>query len=405
MLNLMVDASNMCQLDCTYCYFGKKGCSLMNAKKVFEAVKKVVLAVGKKLELLSIHYMGGEPILGWKRILELNKKTKFFCEKKGIEFRWSMTSNLVGLTEGKKEFMLKEKAGIHCSIDGPKHVQNLNRPFSNGKGSFEIVDKHIGLALQITPNDTARVTVTPQSSHHLKEIAEYLFDKGFENIGLFPSFNMDWKEEDFAAWIKGIREASDVAMLKKKQISSVLHLKKREKPEFDFCGAGKGLWALDVKGFLYNCHRLTNYPEYALINAADSTAEEVKKAMIEKTLAPCNIQIPDKCKKCSALNYCSGGCWADNLCENNNVYLPESIACKFRQITHEALREYLDMPHMRIGGKDSIRMEICCILADWCILRDGHPKCDSCESCYASCQGCDLCYMCNGCQYVCVPRD
>ena len=333
---------------------------------------------------LQVHYMGGEPMLGWKEILKLNKEMKAFCEENGIKFGWSMTSNLVALNEEKKELMIKENAGIHCSVDGPKFIQDMNRPFLNGDGSFEIVDKNISLALQISPQDTARVTITPLSSHHIPEIVEYLFSKGFERVGLFPSYNLDWEENDLRAWEEGIRKACEISFEKKKQISTVIHPRRREKIEFDYCGAGKGLWALDVEGVLYNCHRLTNKREYAIINASDSSVEEIREAMIEKSLAPCNIEVPEKCKECPALKFCSGGCWAENLYINKDQYFPEGVACAFRQITHRAIKEYLDMPNIDIKAWQCIAFVICCMVA-----------CDGCE---VGCHTCDGCYHCESCE-------
>lgn len=390
-INLMIDATNKCQLGCTYCYFGEKSCSVMDTDKLFIAVKNVIYAIGPQLEVVGIHYMGGEPLLGWKRILELNKKIKNFCEEKGIKFGWSLTSNLIALTEKKKEVMIREKAGIHCSVDGPEFIQNTNRPFRNGKGSFNIVDKNIDLALQISPKDTARVTITPESSHHMEKITHYLFDKGFEVIGIYPAYNLDWKQKDIEAWTKGIVKSFDIAIERKKKISTIVHPNSKEKPEFEYCGAGKGLWALNVNGVLYNCHRLTNQPENAIIDASISEIDAIKKAMITRSLAPRTIKAPNKCLECSALNFCSGGCWADNLCANGNSYQPEALACTFRQITLEAIKNYLGLNTISIKDWQCMLFVICCLIAcDGC---EG-GGCQSCESgCQSGCDNCDrMCY-------------
>jgi len=98
-LSLMVDATTACQLACEYCYFGDKGCKVMDPEKLYLAITKFSIAFGPQVKKLRIHYMGGEPLIAWDRMLKLNQKVREFCEVSQIKFGWGLTSNLIALDE------------------------------------------------------------------------------------------------------------------------------------------------------------------------------------------------------------------------------------------------------------------------------------------------------------------
>ena len=395
-LTLMIDATNTCQLKCTYCHYGNKGCNYMQVDKLLNATSNFITTMSP-IKKVTFHFMGGEPLIGWKQIQELTCTAKTMMAEKNIAFSWSMTSNLINLDEEKAELMKKQKAGIHSSVDGPQFIHDVNRPFRSGKGSFVTVDKNISLALQISPNDTARATITPFSSYHLPEITSYLLKKGFKKIGLFPAYNMDWQQPDFEAWEVGIKEAYVLAESQGKKISTVIRDKYYSSKKFSYCGAGRGLWAFDVNGVLYNCHHLTNQLEYAIIDASTATPEMIKNAILTKSFAPRPIEAPEKCLACPVLNYCGGGCWAENITNTGDAFLPENISCTFRQITYRSVKNHLiDPPTLQLVPDPCI-----CEFCEGCINCDDCQGCQSYQPvvcCMITCDGCEDCEGCQGCQ-------
>lgn len=206
-LSLMVDATTRCQLNCRYCYFGPKTTKTMDSTAVFSGIKALAGVFKERLRSVNVHYMGGEPLLGWEEIVQLNAKARSYFLAKGIPFRWSLTSNLVNLTKEMAEFMIAERAGIHCSVDGPMSIHDRNRPFRDGRGSFDDVIRAIPLALKISPDDTARVTVCPENAGDLSIIAEFVLGAGFRRVGLFPAFNMAWDGESINLWARSMAVA------------------------------------------------------------------------------------------------------------------------------------------------------------------------------------------------------
>lgn len=385
-LSVMVDATNMCQLDCRYCYYGRKGSQKMNVERVMAAAQNLAAVFQPKLCEINFHYMGGEPLLAWEEILALNALARPVFENTGVAFTWSLTSNLVALDERKAEHMILEKAGIHCSVDGPARIHDKNRPYRGGRPSFADVAKNVPLALRITPNDTARVTVCPEDARFMPEVAETVLGLGFQVVGLFPASGMPWEERDIEDWTEGILKAHEIigsAHEAGKRISTIVRPHGRRSEHHmthcgdgTYCGAGKGLWAIDVNGQLCFCHRLTNIPQLAVIDASEGTPQTIRKAIEQSLIPPSERSFPEMCLDCPAKQYCNGGCWADNLLVNGDSCIPDETNCRLRKASAGALKDWLNCPELT-------NEEICIFSCD---------KCDSCETCYATCYGrCDSC--------------
>lgn len=385
-LNLMIDATNICPFHCTYCYFGDKGERMMDVEKVFAGIKNFY-PLFPNIKWISFHYMGGEPLVAWKKILQLNAMAKDFFAARDIKFVWSLTSNLALLDDKKTEHMVHEKAGIHCSIDGPEDIQNKNRPYINGRGSYKDVIRHVPNALRITPEDTVRVTVCPEDATRLDEITEDMIKSGFKHIGLFPAYNMGWDDSSIEQWGLGIKKACDVAQAHGKKpdiIRTIIKFKptKADK-QYGYCGAGKGLWAFDVDGKLYFCHHFTNTCEMSLIDAPNATTEQIQSAILASQQPPQTNELPEKCQSCPARAFCGSSCWTSNFLNNGNATMPVEIECRLKKKTVEAL-EYILRTDRKLTDKEMKELTDC-------------GKCYDCENCYGGCDKCDECDRCDVC--------
>jgi len=386
-ISLMVDATNDCQLNCRYCYYGKKGKQFMNVNNVFRACSNMAEIFSGRLEHVNIHYMGGEPLLAWDRILDLNRLAEEHFERQGIPFRWSMTSNLVGLDEKKAEHMIEEGAGIHCSIDGPAEIHNHNRPFKSGRGSFSRIAKAIPLALQITPSDTARVTILPKDARKMPDIAQDIFERGFKKVGLFPVNTGDWNKRAIDDWQAGIAGAFRMADKTYNGTRSVRTMIKKSGPRekemqnFSFCGAGKGLWAIGMSGNLYFCHHHTNIEGMAIINAAASSVEEIRAAIEASCIPPKTSAVYKDCPNCPAINFCTGGCWADRLAINGCVDVPVLAHCALKVATVEAIGDAMPLSQNVIKDPEQPQSDyrLC-----W-LSCDSELHCPSSEGCVGEC--------------------
>jgi radical SAM protein with 4Fe4S-binding SPASM domain len=156
-----------------------------------------------------------------------------------------------------------------------------------------------------------------------------------------------------------------------------------KKKEFNYCGAGKGLWALDVDGKLYHCHHLTNDSMHMIIDAAHATPEAIAEAIKISSLPPRDRSINDACQNCPALEFCNGGCWAGNYLTNKSATSPAPIECTIRIATTRAIGQFI-IPTQTLENSNKTEMKMC-------------GNCNTCQNCYQSCDTCDGCNTCQDC--------
>ena len=96
---------------------------------------------------VNIGFYGGEPLLEF----DLIKKAIEYSRKKfmGKEISFSMTTNGTLLTEEIIRFLSKNKVQLVISLDGAKEINDENRVFKNGSGTYDRVIRKIDLIKQI----------------------------------------------------------------------------------------------------------------------------------------------------------------------------------------------------------------------------------------------------------------
>lgn len=78
----------------------------------------------------------------------------------GKEILFGITTNATLLTEEVIDFLLEHKFNITISIDVPKKVQDKNREFKGGQGSYDIVIKNVSLLHDKNPDLMKNVTIS-----------------------------------------------------------------------------------------------------------------------------------------------------------------------------------------------------------------------------------------------------
>lgn len=134
-----------CNLACTYCYEGKqRGSHYMSPKTadlLVQYCEENFLQQGKDL---TIDFYGGEPLLSRGLIREISLRLKASAEIQGVEYAFTLVTNGTLLTSavvsGLVPLGLK---GARITLDGPKENHDSYRPYSSGKGSFDIIVRNL----------------------------------------------------------------------------------------------------------------------------------------------------------------------------------------------------------------------------------------------------------------------
>ena len=273
-----------------------------------------------------------------KQLVEYGRSLEKPNNKK---FRFTLTTNGILLNDEILEFVNKEMGNIVLSIDGRKEINDKMRPFRGGQGSYDIIVPKFQKVAESRDqmNYYVRGTFTHNNLDFSKDVL-HLADLGFKQISVEPVVAQP--TDDYA-----IRE-EDIPILKEEYDKLAVEMIKRKKEgkAFNFfhfmidlqggpcvakrlsgCGSGTEYLAVTPWGDLYPCHQFVGNEKFLMGNVDTGVVRDD----IRDEFKCCNVYAKDKCKKCFAKFYCSGGCAANSYNFHGNINDAYDIGCELQR--------------------------------------------------------------------------
>ena len=273
-----------------------------------------------------------------KQLVEYGRSLEKPNNKK---FRFTLTTNGILLNDEILEFVNKEMGNIVLSIDGRKEINDKMRPFRGGQGSYDIIVPKFQKVAESRDqmNYYVRGTFTHNNLDFSKDVL-HLADLGFKQISVEPVVAQP--TDDYA-----IRE-EDLPILKEEYDKLAVEMIKRKKEgkAFNFfhfmidlqggpcvakrlsgCGSGTEYLAVTPWGDLYPCHQFVGNEKFLMGNVDTGVVRDD----IRDEFKCCNVYAKDKCKKCFAKFYCSGGCAANSYNFHSNINDAYDIGCELQR--------------------------------------------------------------------------
>jgi len=134
-----------CNLACKYCFEGKrKGRVFLSDKTADEFVNFVKRSDFSGKEIIKIVFYGGEPLLSLERIVSISDQIRAFTQEHGLHYSFTLITNGTLLTPAVvKRLKPLGLQGVKVTLDGPKDIHDIYRPFKSGAGSFETILRNI----------------------------------------------------------------------------------------------------------------------------------------------------------------------------------------------------------------------------------------------------------------------
>ena len=321
---LCLHIAHDCNLACRYCfaeegeYHGRR--ALMSYEVGKKALDFLVANSGNR-EHLEVDFFGGEPLLNWKVVKQLVEYGRSLEEANHKKFRFTLTTNGVLLNDEIMEFCNREMSNVVLSLDGRREINDKMRPFRNGKGSYDlIVPKFQKLAdSRNQERYYIRGTFT-RNNLDFSEDVKHFAELGFKQMSIEPVVG---DESDPYA----IREEDLPQIFDEYDKLARYIIEKDKKGEgFNFfhfmidleggpclykrlsgCGSGTEYLAVTPWGDFYPCHQFVGDENFLMGNVN----EGITRPEIADEFRCCNVYTKEKCKKCFARFYCSGGCMAN----------------------------------------------------------------------------------------------
>lgn len=310
-------------------------------------------------DMVVVNFFGGEPLLNINLIKHLVPYGAKKAESEGKRIQFSMTSNGTLFTDKIVDFLTKNRVSVLVSMDGPKHIQDLNRPFKSGGGSYSVIASNIKKITTMGARLTARATLT-RDCMSLETLVNGLRDVGFTYVHVEPvtpdkNSPFALSEKDFETLKREYDHLGEVFLenvihgtpFGLSNILRTMNIIYRSAVRHYPCGAGKNLTAIDPRGGMYVCHRFTGMEEFSLGTVHDPDFS------LQKKILTAHVDARDDCKRCWARHLCGGSCWYENYVYTGQIDKPYPPRCSlFKHIValsmvlfsklHEKDKELLD---------------------------------------------------------------
>ena len=341
---LCLHIAHDCNLACRYCfaeegeYHGRRALMSLDVGK--KALDFLVANSGNRINL-EVDFCGGEPLMNWDVVKSLVEYGRSLEGPHNKRFRFTLTTNGVLLNDEILEFANREMANIVLSIDGRKEIHDKMRPFRGGQGSYDLIVPKFQKVAESRGQSRyyVRGTFTRNNLDFSKDVL-HLADLGFEQISVEPV--VAGPEADYA-----IREA-DLPVLKEEYdaLASEMLRRRKEGKGFNFfhfmidleggpcvakrlsgCGSGTEYLAVTPWGDLYPCHQFVGNEKFLMGNVE----EGILRNDIRDEFKCCNVYAKEKCRKCFARFYCSGGCAANAYNFHGDINEAYDVGCELER--------------------------------------------------------------------------
>ena len=341
---LCLHIAHDCNLACQYCFAEEGEYHGRRALMSFEVGKKALdflIANSGNRRNLEVDFFGGEPLMNWQVVKDLvayGREQEKLHDKK---FRFTLTTNGVLLNDEVMEFCNREMGNVVLSIDGRKEVHDKMRPFRKGAGSYDLIVPKFQQFAESRHQDKYYVRGT--FTHYNLDFSEdvlHLADLGFKQISVEPV--VAEPKEPYA-----IRE-EDLPKLFEEYDKLAVESIRRHKSGEDFnffhfmidleggpcvakrlsgCGSGTEYLAVTPWGDFYPCHQFVGNEKFLLGNVD----EGILNTDIRDEFKCCNVYAKEKCRKCFARFYCSGGCAANAYNFSGDICGAYDIGCELQK--------------------------------------------------------------------------
>ena len=341
---LCLHIAHDCNLACQYCFAEEGEYHGRRALMSFEVGKKALdflIANSGNRRNLEVDFFGGEPLMNWQVVKDLVAYGREQEKLHDKNFRFTLTTNGVLLNDEIMEFCNKEMANVVLSIDGRKEIHDKMRPFRKGAGSYDLIVPKFQKFAESRHQDKYYVRGT--FTHYNPDFAAdvlHLADLGFKQISVEPV--VAEPSDPYAITDEALPQLFE----EYDKLAAEMVRRHKEGDDFNFfhfmidleggpcvakrlsgCGSGTEYLAVTPWGDFYPCHQFVGNEKFLLGNVD----EGIKNTEIRDEFKCCNVYAKEKCRKCFARFYCSGGCAANAYNFSGDICGAYDIGCELQK--------------------------------------------------------------------------
>ena len=338
---LCLHVAHTCNLNCSYCFASQGKYQGDRALMSYEVGKRAfdyLIENSGSRKNLEVDFFGGEPLMNFDVVKRLVAYARSIEADAGKNFRFTLTTNGLGITDEVIDFCNREMSNVVLSLDGRPEVHDRFRVDYKGEGSYDrILPKFKQLVeAREGKNYYMRGTFTHFNTDFTKDIL-HMADLGFRELSMEPVVCP--KGDPYA-----LTEEDLPILLEQYEILAREMIERNKRGEgFTFyhymldlkngpciykritgCGSGTEYMAVTPWGDLYPCHQFVGDEKYKLGDIWTG----VTNTSVQDEFRSCNAYCREECRDCWARLYCSGGCAANAYHATGSINGVYSYGCE-----------------------------------------------------------------------------
>jgi uncharacterized protein len=340
-LTLMV--THACDLQCDYCYVGKKSNNSMSVKAGLVAIQRAVNSI-EPGGVLELGFFGGEPLLLSERIAAFIEYAREQCRSRHIDLSLQMTTNGTVATGAAWKILTMPEMQIHISHDGLPEIHDRHRHTNGGRGSSEQVLATIDRLLTVRQDIGVVMVVRPDSIESLSEGIRFLRSRGIRHV--LPSLDLwtAWNSNDAVrletelgraadVWREGLPICSIGWFDEKAGVIAGWHKELTVR-----CRFGDGELAISPAGNLYPCERLIgeDSPDNPMRLPGHTLEGNDFRPM------PAADRTAELCGQCNLSGQCNTTCRCANYVRTGDIRRPDGLLCLLDRTCYRETARILD---------------------------------------------------------------
>jgi uncharacterized protein len=307
-----------CNIACRYCDFAasKNDSPVMElaiARQAIEAYLLLQQSLGRSIA--EIHFFGGEPFFADSLVHFAVEYASLRAAELGLDTFFEVTTN--GVTSAPRcEWIADHFDTVVLSLDGPRDIQDRQRPAINGKSAFACVVRNARRLSQGPATLVLRACITNETVDRMEEIAEWFTQEFqpatvcFETLSCSPlSRDSGLKPPDPWQFARNFDRAREI--LKEVGIETVLSTAELNACLSSFCPVGKDALIISPDGSIAACYLL---PESWQRRGLDLNLGRLEQAhfaippLALKRVRGLSVENRSLCAHCFCRFHCAGGC-------------------------------------------------------------------------------------------------